>query len=89
VGNDLSLAAYLAGSRAGASLYNVAHSYALPLALVLLDISVTSRLTPLALIWIAHISCDRLIGSGLQYPTGTGETHLGRMGLPRLPTRSA
>jgi hypothetical protein len=86
---DLSLAAYLAGSRAGAGVYNVAHSYVLPLVLVLLEIIGIPDLTPFALIWIAHISFDRLVGFGLKYPTGAGETHLGRIGRPRLASGPA
>jgi Domain of unknown function (DUF4260) len=80
---DLSLAAYLAGPRAGARAYNLVHSYSLPLGLLLLGVTVASRLVPLALIWVAHISFDRLLGFGLQYPTGVGETHLGRIGRHR------
>ena len=30
------------------------------------------------LIWIAHIGFDRALGYGLKYPTGFGDTHLGR-----------
>lgn len=30
--------------------------------------------------WVAHISFDRRLGFGLQYPTGVGDTHLGRVG---------
>jgi hypothetical protein len=32
------------------------------------------------LIWIAHIGFDRALGYGLKYPTGFGDTHLGRSG---------
>jgi hypothetical protein len=77
---DLSLAAYLAGPPAGARAYNLVHSYSLPLGLLLIGTTVASRLFPLALIWVAHISFDRFLGFGLQYPTGVGETHLGRVG---------
>jgi hypothetical protein len=80
---DLSLAAYFAGPRAGAAAYNLVHSYSLPLGLLLLGTAVAHGLVPLALIWLAHISFDRLLGFGLQYPTGVGETHLGRIGRRR------
>jgi hypothetical protein len=36
-------------------------------------------LTPIALIWAAHIGFDRLVGYGLKYGTGFKETHLGRV----------
>jgi hypothetical protein len=33
----------------------------------------------LALIWLAHIGLDRMLGYGLKYPTGFKDTHLGRV----------
>ena len=86
---DLSLAAYLAGPRAGASAYNLVHSYSLPLGLLLLGTTVAGRVIPLALIWLAHISFDRLLGFGLHYSTGVGETHLGRIGRGRSTSQPA
>lgn len=29
-----------------------------------------------AAVWTAHIGADRLVGYGLKYPTGFGDTHL-------------
>jgi Domain of unknown function (DUF4260) len=82
---DLAFLAYLAGPRAGAAAYNLVHSYSLPLGLLLLGTTMADDvLIRLALIWVAHLSCDRLLGFGLQYPTGVSETHLGRSGLARL-----
>jgi hypothetical protein len=75
---DLSLAAYLAGPRTGALVYNVVHSYVGPViagALALL----TGRPPVLALIWAAHIGLDRALGYGLKYPGDFGDTHLGRL----------
>jgi hypothetical protein len=86
---DLSLGAYLAGRRAGAGAYNLVHSYSLPLGLLVLGTTVAGRLIPLALIWLAHISFDRLLGFGLQYSTGVGETHLGRIGRGRPSNQPA
>jgi hypothetical protein len=80
---DLSLVAYVAGPRMGARTYNAVHSYSLPLGLLLVGTTLEGRLSPLALIWLAHISFDRALGFGLQYPTGVGETHLGRIGRHR------
>ena len=34
----------------------------------------------LALIWLAHIGFDRLLGYGLKSTEGFGFTHLGRIG---------
>ena len=33
----------------------------------------------LALIWLAHIGADRLLGYGLKYPTAFTDTHLQRV----------
>ena len=33
----------------------------------------------LALIWLAHIGADRLLGYGLKYPTAFTDTHLERI----------
>ena len=73
---DLSFAGYLAGPRVGAAAYNLAHSYALPLALggALLA---TGYAPAVPLVWAAHIGFDRALGYGLKYPTAFGATHLG------------
>ena len=34
----------------------------------------------LAAIWVAHIGFDRVLGYGLKFEAGFGETHLGRVG---------
>ena len=77
---DLSMLGYLGGPRVGALTYDVFHTYALPIALGLygvLDSSDTA--IQLALIWLAHIGIDRLLGYGLKYPTGFRDTHLQRI----------
>jgi Domain of unknown function (DUF4260) len=78
---DLAMLAYLIGPKAGAFVYNLAHTYALapPLALAgfFLDSSAASAL---GLIWVAHIGLDRMLGYGLNYESGFGDTHLGRFG---------
>jgi hypothetical protein len=59
---------YLGGPRAGALIYNLAHTYAGPIALglvgVLGDVDIAAQL---ALIWLAHIGLDRMLGYGLKY----------------------
>jgi len=78
---DLAMVAYLAGPRAGALAYNFVHTYALPLALAFAGFALGSTVaSALALIWIAHIGFDRMLGYGLKYASGFGDTHLGRMG---------
>jgi hypothetical protein len=80
---DLTMLAYLAGSRAGAIAYNLGHTYALALALALTLAGFLGGV-PAALagglVWIAHIGFDRTLGYGLKYPTGFADTHLGRIG---------
>jgi len=76
---DLSFAAYLAGTRIGALGYNLLHSYVGPLLLAAISL-VTGRSPAIALVWIAHIGFDRLLGYGLKYPTAFADTHLGRIG---------
>lgn len=78
---DLSLVGYIGGARTGAIVYNAAHTLVSPLLLgsagLLLPVPV---LIPLALIWVAHIGFDRMVGYGLKYAAGFGFTHLGRVG---------
>ena len=75
---DLSLLAYLRGPNAAASvIYNVVHSYVLPGLLGILAAPFHSALLgELSLIWIAHISLDRMLGYGLKYPTSFRFTHI-------------
>jgi hypothetical protein len=78
---DLSFAAYLAGPKAGAIIYNAAHSYMGPMALMTSGFALASPLVlSVAMIWLAHIGIDRALGYGLKYSVGFGYTHLGRIG---------
>jgi hypothetical protein len=78
---DLSIAAYLAGPRAGACAYNLVHSTVGP---VLLGTSAylagAIPLVAVALIWLFHIGIDRMLGYGLKHASGFKDTHLGRIG---------
>ena len=78
---DLSFAGYLAGPRFGAFVYNAAHVYLAPMALMTFGFADDSPLVlSIAMIWLAHIGFDRALGYGLKYPAGFGFTHLGRIG---------
>ena len=78
---DLSFIGYLADPRTGALLYNAAHSYMLPVALMTLGFALPEPLTlSIAMIWLAHIGIDRALGYGLKYEAGFAFTHLGRIG---------
>ena len=77
---DASMLGYLAGSRVGAAVYNAFHSYPLPAVLGGLGLLMDAPLAiSVALVWFAHIGLDRVVGYGLKYPTGFGDTHLGRV----------
>ena len=78
---DLAMLAYLFGPRAGALGYNLAHTYAFALLLALAGFFAGVPIAAAGgLIWAAHIGFDRALGYGLKYPTGFGDTHLGRAG---------
>ncbi|HTZ66790.1 MAG TPA: DUF4260 domain-containing protein [Roseiarcus sp.] len=78
---DLSMLAYLVGPRAGALAYNLVHTYALALPLAFAGFALGSPVaSALALILIAHIGFDRMLGYGLKYGSGFGDTHLSRIG---------
>jgi hypothetical protein len=75
---DLSLAGYLLRDKArAASIYNLAHSYFLPVLLATLTIALNwPRAGQIALIWISHIAFDRMIGYGLKLPDRFRYTHI-------------
>ena len=78
---DLSFVGYLAGPKAGAIVYNAAHSYMAPMALMTTGFALASPLVlSIAMIWLAHIGFDRALGFGLKYFAGFAFTHLGRIG---------
>jgi hypothetical protein len=78
---DLSFIAYLSDARTGAVVYNAAHSYMAPVALMTAGFAFASPLSlSVAMIWLAHIGIDRALGYGLKYSAGFGFTHLGRLG---------
>ena len=78
---DLSFAAYLAGPKVGAIVYNAAHSYMAPMTLMTTGFALSSPLVlSIGMIWLAHIGIDRALGYGLKYSAGFGFTHLGRVG---------
>ncbi|MHB8652029.1 MAG: DUF4260 domain-containing protein [Minisyncoccota bacterium] len=78
---DIFIAGYLKDSKIGALVYNIGHMYIVPLSLLgvylLFNILI---LLPISIIWLAHISMDRMLGFGLKLDTGFRDTHLGRIG---------
>jgi hypothetical protein len=77
---DLSMLGYLGGRAIGAGVYNFFHTYLLPVCVALYGVLAGNALAiQLALIWLAHIGADRLLGFGLKYATGFKDTHLSRV----------
>jgi len=77
---DLSMLGYLADKKAGAIVYNLGHAYAAPILLLLvLWLSGKTFYSWLALVWLAHIGFDRMLGYGLKYETAFKDTHLQRV----------
>jgi len=74
---DLGLLGNLRSRQAGAVAYDLTHTYAAAAVLGIVGVVAGSGLAvALALIWFAHIGMDRALGLGLQYPDGSGCTHL-------------
>jgi Domain of unknown function (DUF4260) len=75
---DLGLLGSLWSRWAGAVAYDLTHTYVGPAAFGIVGLLTSSGLAiALALVWFAHIGMDRALGLGLQYPDGSGRTHLG------------
>lgn len=78
---DLTMLGYVFGKRLGALVYNIGHSF---LGVMLLGaFAIATSLTwawQLALIWMAHIAVDRMLGYGLKYASDFQDTHMGRIG---------
>jgi hypothetical protein len=77
---DLSMLGYIAGPAAGAVTYDLAHTYAVPVALGVVGVLAGADVAvQVGLIWVTHIGVDRAIGYGLKYPTAFQDTHLQRV----------
>ena len=77
---DLSFAGYFGGPQVGAVVYNLAHTIIGPLALGVFGLQTRNPIAvQIALIWLAHIGFDHLLGYGLKYNKGFAFTHLGQL----------
>ena len=73
---DISMLGYLKDNKFGAMLYNVFHTYFIPIGIIIFGIWVHNDfLLMLSLIWVAHIGMDRMVGFGLKYPTHFKDAH--------------
>jgi hypothetical protein len=74
---DLSTLGYLFGPKLGSVAYNLAHTTVWPILIGLAGWRLGwSWATSAALIWLAHIGMDRMIGYGLKYPDSFKRSHL-------------
>ena len=75
--SDLSLLLFPRKNKVKAgAVYNIFHSFLLPALLAGIVVYTRSTLLEeLSLIWISHISMDRLLGFGLKYPGSFEFTH--------------
>ncbi len=77
---DLSMLGYLVNPKTGSWVYNIVHTYPMPLALLVVGWWLSlPLLLAIGLIWIAHIGMDRMMGYGLKYPTQFKDTHFSRV----------
>ena len=77
---DLCFLALFAGRRVAVVAYNVAHSTVGPLLLLGVAVVAAERFAGLAaLVWLAHIGLDRMVGFGLKYSMDRGDTHFRRL----------
>ncbi|WP_130860915.1 DUF4260 domain-containing protein [Gracilibacillus phocaeensis] len=77
---DLSMLGYMKNNKIGSIIYNLFHTYTIPMLLIILSVAIHHTvLLLISLIWVAHIGMDRLFGYGLKYPTKFQDTHLERI----------
>jgi hypothetical protein len=74
---DLFMLGYLKDARWGSAAYNLVHTLVGPILLLAVALLLPAApCIPCALIWVAHIGFDRMLGYGLKYPTFFKDTHL-------------
>lgn len=67
---DLSALGYLKNVKFGSVLYNIFHTYTIPVVIILCGLLThNSNALMISLIWVSHIGMDRMLGYGLKYPT--------------------
>ncbi len=86
---DLAFLSIPLGTATMARVYDIAHSYVLPIILGTIGLwTGIGWMLPVALIWAAHIDADRALGYGLKYPEAIETTHLGLIGKTRKAARA-
>lgn len=77
---DVAMVGYLINTKVGARLYNLFHTYSVPIILCILGVILTNEIMlAIGLIWFSHIGMDRMFGFGLKYETSFKDTHFNRV----------
>src|SRR5690554_3395810 len=77
---DVFMIGYAVSKKAGAYVYNFAHTFVTPSLLLLAGLALSvDLLMMIGLIWIVHIGMDRMMGYGLKYETNFKDTHIQRL----------
>lgn len=77
---DVAIVAYALNKNVGTAVYNLLHTYTLPIILLMASVIFSwSFGIQFAVIWFAHIGMDRLFGYGLKYSSDFKDTHLTRL----------
>ena len=77
---DLAFIFYAVDKRMGIIVYNLFHTITFPVILIGISFIMSWPIgLQFALIWLAHIGLDRLVGYGLKYPGEFKDTHLSRI----------
>lgn len=77
---DISMIGYFHNNKTGAVVYNVIHTYILPISVIFCGLFISSKIIlAIGLIWVAHIGMDRMVGFGLKYPTNFKDNHLNQV----------
>jgi hypothetical protein len=77
---DLSGLGYIGGSKVGAWVYDMAHTYVVPAILGVVGyLTHEPMVIAIAAIWFSHIGIDRVVGYGLKFAGNPRDTHLSRV----------
>ena len=87
---DIALFAYaFPNKKFAAAVYNIVHSYVIPVALGLIAWHENWKFADqIMLIWLAHISFDRMLGFGLKFPEQFRHTHIQSSASGPVPAKS-
>lgn len=77
---DIAALGYLINKKTGAILYNLFHTYTVPLIIFVIGFFFYFHVwIVVGLIWTAHIGMDRLFGYGLKYKDSFKHTHFDQL----------